>query len=258
VGEQLVCRARCRCRAPASPPPLGPGDLLHEPADRGARQHDRQRCPTLDRARAAHHGLGPTVDRRRLHARPRQPADALRLDGRPAGAAQGLRARSRAVHPRFAAVQRCPQPGLADRLSDAAGSGGLDAQPGRHVDHPQRLHRCPRACSGNRDVGSHRRGQPGARSCRWGCPRGVRRLALDLLDQRTRRPARTGAGNALRPRVARSTPAARGPCGATAGHGPTRRPDLRDHRGSLSGLDLSPEPRPVRLCGRRSRGAARV
>ncbi len=41
----------------------------------------------------------------------------------------------------LAAVQRRSEPRLADRLSHAAGDRRLDAQPGRDVDHSQRLHR---------------------------------------------------------------------------------------------------------------------
>ena len=89
-----------RERAAALAPVARARDLLHEPADRRPGLDDRQRRAALDRARAAHADLGIAVDRRRLHARARQPADALRLDGRPVRAPARVRDRARAVHAR--------------------------------------------------------------------------------------------------------------------------------------------------------------
>ena len=49
--------------------------------------------------------------------------------------------RPRAVLARLAPVQRRALTRLADRVPRSSGRGRLDAQPGRDVDHPQRLHR---------------------------------------------------------------------------------------------------------------------
>src|SRR6204780_2255641 len=102
----------------AAPPPAAadPRHLLHEPADRGAGQHDRQRRAALDRAPPARGPVGAAVDRGRIHARARQPADAVRLDGRPAWAQARVHDRPGAVHARLAAVQPRAPPRLLYRL----------------------------------------------------------------------------------------------------------------------------------------------
>ncbi len=60
-----------------------PRDLLHEPADRGDGQHDRQRRAAVDPPRSARVAFGLAVDDRRVRDRDRQPAAAVRLDRRP-------------------------------------------------------------------------------------------------------------------------------------------------------------------------------
>ena len=69
-------------RPEAVHPRLVLADLLHEPADRRHRQHDRQRRAAVAGSGTARGDLGSAVDRGRLHARAREPADAVRLDRR--------------------------------------------------------------------------------------------------------------------------------------------------------------------------------
>ena len=138
---------------------------------------------------------------------------------------------------------------IAFRMLQAV--GGLDAQPGGDVDHPQRLHRSARAGAGDRDVGRHRRLEPGARAGGRRRAGAVGGVAVDLLDQHPRRPRRAGADDALRPGVARAAPAAPRPRRPGADDRAAGVAHLRDHRGALGRLALRAERRPVRV--RRSR-----
>ncbi len=185
------------------------------------------------------------MDRGRLHAGAGQPADAGRLDGRPAGTPPRVPGRAGAVHLGLAAVQRRAKPRLADRLSHAAGGWWLDAQPGRDVDHPQRLHRRARASTGDRHVGRHYRYQPRAGASSGRRARRRRRLAGDLLDQHPGRSGGAGADDALRPGVARAKAATPRSCRSAAGDRAARLAYLRDHRGAFSRLALGTDAWPV-------------
>ena len=91
-------------------------DLLHEPADRRAGQHHRERRAAGHPARPARVGLRSAVDDRRLHAGAGEPADAVRLDRRPDRPPAHVPDRPRDLHARLVAVQPRARPRLADRL----------------------------------------------------------------------------------------------------------------------------------------------
>ena len=103
------------------PPHDDPRDLLHEPVDRGDGQHDRERGAAVDPPRPARVGVGAAVDDRRVCARDRELASAVRLDRRSAGAQAHLPGRAARVRGRLAAVQPRPDARLADRGAGAAG-----------------------------------------------------------------------------------------------------------------------------------------
>ena len=106
-----------------------PGRLLPQPLHRRARRHGRQRRAALDRARPARRHLRAAVDGRRLHARAGEPADARRLDGRPAGAQARLRGRPRRLLARrrcCAAWRRTSELLVAFRVLQAVGGSMLN------------------------------------------------------------------------------------------------------------------------------------
>ena len=128
--------------------------------------------------------------------------------------------RPRAVHARFAAVQHGARTRLAHRVPDGPGGRRLDAQPGRDVDHHERVHRPARTRPGDRRVGRRRRHQPalgpvvggalvdsvGWRSIFWiNVPIGLVALALTLRfvpESRPRSPdALDPVGQAAGPRA---------------------------------------------------------
>ena len=100
---------------------------------------------------------------RRVHGGARQPADAVGLDRRPARPAPHVPDRPADLHAGLAAVQPRARARLARRVPDGAGRRWLDAEPGRHVDHHQHVHRAARARPGHRRLGRRGRHQHGAR-----------------------------------------------------------------------------------------------
>ena len=149
-----------------------------------------------------------------------------------------------------------PGPGLAGRVPDAAGRRRLDAQPGRHVDHHEHLHRARRAGPRDRRLGRRGRHQHGARPAGRRRAGGDGRLARDLLGQHPGRPGRARADRAVRARVEGAARPPGRPGRPVARHRDAGVADLRDHRGPGRGLDLAPDRRLLRrLAGRGDRPA---
>ena len=219
-------------RPQRAPAPDDPRDLLHEPADRGDGQHDRERRAALDPARPPRLALGPAVDDRRLHDRDREPLLLAGSTGDRLGRRRTFQVGLLRVRRRSLLCSLAPTLGWLIAARAAAGRRRIDAQPGRDVDHHQRLHRPARARPGDRRVGRVGRDQPRARPDRRRRAHGERRLARDLLDQRADRARRGGADRAVRARVARAARAAArsGRPGARDRHAGVAH--LRDHRGA--------------------------
>ena len=183
------------------------------------------------------------VDDRRLHPGAGLPADARRLDRRPDRPPHGLPGRpGRSSRAGSLLCSARPEPRLADRVPDGAGGRRLDAQPGRHVDHHQHLHRPARTGPGHRRVG--RRGRHLAwRSARWSAA-----LLVDSVGWRSIFWINVPVGLAalvltarLRPRVPRRRGrAALDPVGQLLVIAPAGLADVRDHRGARARAGRSP------------------
>ena len=196
------------------------------------------------------------MDGRRVHARAGEPADALRLDRRPAGAQARLRGRPRRVLARLAAVQPGAEHRAAGRVPRPAGGRRLDAQPGGDVDHRQHVHRPARARAGGRHLGRRVRHLDGARADRGRHDRRRVRLAADLLDQPAGRARRDRPDAAARPRVAGAAAAAVRPRRPGAGDRAAGGADLRDHRGARARMVVAGDRGRVRGVGGRTRRPA--
>ncbi len=129
-------------------------DLLHEPADRRARHHDRERRAACDPPLAARVALRSAVDHRRLHAGARQPADARRIDRRPPRPQAHLPDRAHHLRVRFGAVRRRAESRRAHRRARVPGARRCDAQPGCALDRAQRVRQSARASAGDRRYGA--------------------------------------------------------------------------------------------------------
>ena len=191
-------------------------------------------------------GLQWTIDAYTLVHR--EPADAVGVDRRPDRPQARLPDRPRSCSRsarRLCALRRPSTLLIAARVLQAIGGSMLN--PGRDVDHPQRLRRPAGARPGDRPVGRDGRDQHRARPGRRRRARRLRRLALRVPRQRPGRPRRGRADGALRARVARATGPPDRPGRAGAGDRRARIAHLRDHRGHRPTAAASHrDPRAVR------------
>ena len=139
------------------------------------------------------------------------------------------------------------------RLPDDPGGRRVDAQPGRHVDHHEHVHRARGSGPGRSGCGA--RWSALSMAARARCSAGVlvarARLAVDLLDQRTGRASprscspRGSSRVAVAARAASTRSASPGAHPAGLGH-------VRDHRGPGAGLDARRRSSAVSCSARRA------
>ena len=180
-------------------------------------RHDRERRAAGDPPRPRRADLGAAVGDRRLHARRREPADAVGLARGSLRPPADVPDRADAVHARLGAVQHRAERWTRCRVSHAAGGRREHDEPGRDVDHHEHVRRAEGARTRDRHVGRGRRHLDGAGPAGRRRADADRRLARDLLDQRAdRRSPRSCSRSASSPN--RKAPRARrlDPLGAGA------------------------------------------
>ena len=209
----------------------------------------RQRCSAF---RSAGPDVFPvSVDDRRLRSGAREPADAVRFDGRPARAARVFQAGLVFI---FGSLLCSVAPSLGwlvvFRMLQAVGGSMLNPMLCPSSQHLHRTTGTARAIGLGWVIGSAWAGPVSVACCRDG------RLAVHLLDQHPDRPRRDRPHRSLRPRVEGTPRPAGGPCRPAAGDRGAGEPDLRDHRGAAGGLDVADDAGPARVGARRDRDAA--
>ncbi len=153
VTSAQLNRGRHAGWPPCPRPGVVPGHLLRERVHRrDGRQHPQRRPASIQHAfDASISGAQWTLDAYTLTL-----SSFLMLSastGGPHRAAEGLPDRPGRLHHRLAPVQSRAESGDAHHLPGRPGRRGQHAQPGRHVDHHQHVHRAPGEGQGHRGLG---------------------------------------------------------------------------------------------------------